>query len=392
MSLIFVSYRRQDTQSATGRLCDKLQAHFGADQVFHDIGSIDAGSSFPKIIASKIAESSVVLVMIGRHWLDAAGGDSRSRLFDPVDYVRLEVEAALQRDVPVIPVLVEGAAMPAASALPESIAALATRQAHEITEQRWQYDTDLLVKQIERSVAPESDSTDDGSTLLQTLMGAVAGWPFEFAQLLLRPRRQPLVLVNRPNAVPRSAVFFTVSHLVAAWLFVLPDFVASVPMFVLEGVPQGVFLLLLIAIPVHLAARLVHAPSHPPTTTMMLAYIQSVAMVLAAAGSALLWTGLTLSNPQFGSSLRSVVYATAPLEARVARVEDLLQTSMGGPFFAAFVVANAIWLYTACGLVASSLAFRDLWRLSWLRAAGFFLLVTLTFTIAGAIIAFAATL
>ncbi len=54
MSLIFVSYRRQDTQSATGRLCDKLQAHFGADQVFHDIESIEAGSDFTATITSKI--------------------------------------------------------------------------------------------------------------------------------------------------------------------------------------------------------------------------------------------------------------------------------------------------------------------------------------------------
>ena len=63
MSLIFVSYRRQDTQSATGRLCDKLQTHFGAEQVFHDIESIEPGSDFAATIESKIAGSSVVLVM-----------------------------------------------------------------------------------------------------------------------------------------------------------------------------------------------------------------------------------------------------------------------------------------------------------------------------------------
>ena len=58
VSLIFVSYRRQDTQSATGRLCDKLQAHFSVDQVFHDIESIAPGSSFPATIVAKIAASS----------------------------------------------------------------------------------------------------------------------------------------------------------------------------------------------------------------------------------------------------------------------------------------------------------------------------------------------
>src|SRR6185503_8116283 len=126
--------------------------------------------------------------------------------------------------------------------------------------------------------------------------------------LLLHPRRRLLALVKQPNAVARSAVFFTISHLGAAWFFVLQDLVASVLGFVLTGVPIAAFILLLTMIPVHFAARLVRAPSHGPTTTMMLAYIQSVAMVLTAAAFALLWVGMTLSNPSFGTSLRTVVY------------------------------------------------------------------------------------
>ena len=318
MALIFVSYRRQDTQSATGRLCDKLQAHFGDDQVFHDIESIDAGADFAATIESKIAASSVVLVMIGPHWASVAGPDGQGRLFNPKDYVRLEIAVALQRGITLIPVLVDGATMPPAAVLPDAIAGLATRQAHEITEQRWQYDSDALVTQLERHVPPQSSSSyQSASTLGRTLFQAVVGWPLDFAQLLLHPRRQLLTHVRQPDALPRSIVFFAIAHLVAAWFFVLQDLVASVLEFVLTGVPVGAFLLLLFMIPVHFSARLVRAPSHAPTTMMMLAYIQSVAMVLIAVAFALMWTGMVLSNPKFASSLRAVLNADLPIAARV---------------------------------------------------------------------------
>jgi len=391
VSLIFVSYRRQDTQSATGRLCDKLQAHFGHDQVFHDIESIDAGSSFPEIIASKIAESSIVLVMIGRHWLDVAGNEGKARLFDPGDYVRLEVAAALERRIPVIPVLVEGAQMPVAAVLPESIAALASRQAHEITEQRWQYDTDLLVKEIERFVAPEGTTMEDAS-LGRTVLQSVVRWPFDFAQLLVRPRRWLNGLLGQPKTLPRATVFFVISQLVAAWLFVLPAFTKSVPLFVLDGVPTGAFILLLVFVPLHLSARLVRVPSHAPSTMVMLAYVQSVAMVLTASGAALMWTGMGLVDSEFGEHLRLALAANLPFEARMSRANEVIQRAMGGPFFAAFVMTNVIWLYTAGWLIVASQAFRDAWRISRLRFAAIVILAALALSIVTALVTFAATL
>ena len=393
MSLIFVSYRRQDTQSATGRLCDKLQAHFSVDQVFHDIESIAPGSSFPATIVAKIAASSIVLVMIGRHWLDSAGNDGRSRLFEPDDYVRLEIATALQRDIPLIPVLVEGAAMPQASALPNAIAGLSNRQAHEISEQRWQYDTDTLVRQLERYVPAEGSSTiQTTSTLGRTLFQSVVGWPFDFAQLLVRPRQQLNALLNQPNVVMRAAVFFALSHIVAGWLFVQEDLVASVPAFVLTGVPEGAFILILVMVLLHLAARLLRAPSHAPTTMMMLAYVQSVAMVLVAGGCELIWTGLTLANPDIGPSMRSAVYTNLPIEVRIARFTEVIQPAVGGPFMAAVALACLIWLFTAGWLVVAIQAFRDMWMISRIRFAAILILVALVLSIASALVVFAGTL
>ncbi len=393
MALIFVSYRRLDTQSATGRLCDKLQTHFDADRVFHDIESIEAGDDFTAAIRSKIAASSVVLVMIGRHWLDAAGPDARPRLFEPGDYVCLEIATALERGIPVIPVLVEGAAMPPASALPPSIAALASRQALEITEQRWQYDSDRLVRQLETLIPSKHKRTEeDTATPGQTLLQAIVGWPSDFVQLLIYPRRHLAALLKQPGFVLRAIVFFALSHTAAAWLFVIEELVASVPMFVLTGAPFAVFLLLFVLVPLHLSARAVGAPSHVPSTMVMLGYIQSVAMVLVATGIAVMWAGLTLGNPDIGSELRPLVYTDLPVESRAASILKLYERSVSGPYLAGFALAMLIWFFTAVWLLVAITAFRDVWRISWLRAVAILMLTAGTLFIAGAFVVFAATL
>ena len=167
-------------------------------------------------------------------------------------------------------------------------------------------------------------------TLPQTLLQSVASWPFDFAQLLVHPRRGLTAqLVTQPNLMTRSVVF-VLSHIVAGWLFVQQDLVASVPAFVLTGVPEGAFILMLVMVPFHLAARLLRAPEpRAPTTMMMLAYVQSVAMVLVAGGSALIWTGLTLANPDIGPSMRSVVYTNLPIEVRIARFTEVIQPVVG---------------------------------------------------------------
>ena len=335
----------------------------------------------------------VVLVMIGRHWLDASGPDGQPRLFDPGDYVCLEIATALEREIPIIPVLVEGAVMPPASALPPSIAALATRHAHEITERRWQYDSDLLVSQLERFVPREHLKMEEGtSTLGQTLLRAVAGWPSDFIQLLMQPRRQLAALVKQPGFFLRALVFFVISHTVAASLFVIKELVASVPIFVLTGAPFGAFILLSVMIPVHLSARAVRAPSHAPTTLVMLGYMQSVAMLLVATGIAVAWAGLMIANPAIGSELRPLAYSDTPIEERRAQITSLFEGAMGRPFLAGFAVAILIWLFTAGWLLVAITAFRDVWKISWPRALLALILTVGMIFVAGAFVVFAATL
>lgn len=387
MSLIFVSYRRQDTQSATGRLCDKLQEHFDATQVFHDIESIAAGADFAATITARVSASAVVLVMIGPRWLDAVGDDGRLRLDDPGDYVRLEVTTALQRRIPIIPVLVEGATMPPASALPHVMGELARHQAHEITERRWQYDSDRLVDELEKYVAPDAARDEAAPGLGAALLQAVIGYPVDFLQLLVRPRREVAALQKRPNAEARAVVFFVISQLIAGGLFVFKDLVVSVPSFVLTGVPVGAFNLLLIVVPLLLAARIVGVPVNTQSTMVVVAYINSIFTVLVAAGVQALWTGLELGAPNIGPALHDAVYTNQPAVERALKLSDIVQSAMGGPFFAAFALTNLIWVYSIGWLAVASLALRDMWRISGPRAAALVILFAMMLVVIFAFVA-----
>src|SRR5215213_5189279 len=148
MPEIFVSYRRSDSTSAAGRLCDHLNARFGAVRVFRDIDSIEAGDDFDRAIGDALRTAVVVIVVIGPRWIDARDDRGRRRLHDPTDYVRREIEIALARDATLLPVLVEAAPPPTPEALPETLRPFARRQALELSDRRWNIDMAALIDRI----------------------------------------------------------------------------------------------------------------------------------------------------------------------------------------------------------------------------------------------------
>jgi hypothetical protein len=150
MAGIFISYRRSDSAGSTGRLMDDLKAQFPDCPVFRDIEAIEAGADFVEAIDAAVKSCSVLLAVIGPRWLSATNKDGKRRIDDPNDFVRLEISAALRRDVRVIPVLVEDATMPSAEELPEDIKAFARRQAHELSDRRWDYDATQLFGALEK--------------------------------------------------------------------------------------------------------------------------------------------------------------------------------------------------------------------------------------------------
>ena len=146
---IFISYRRDDTRADAGRLCDRLEAHFGDAQVFMDIDDIRPGQRFNEVLQRTLDACDVLIVLIGRNWLSARDENGALRLDDEQDFVRMEVQSALERGLEIIPVLVDRASMPSAESLPPALAPLALRQAIEISDARFHQDVDRLVEVLE---------------------------------------------------------------------------------------------------------------------------------------------------------------------------------------------------------------------------------------------------
>lgn len=146
---IFISYRREDTRADAGRLCDRLENHFGDEQVFMDIDDIRPGQNFIDVLHRTLDGCDVMIVLIGQNWLGARDDEGSLRLDDEDDFVRLEVQSALQQGLEIIPVLVNRAQMPSAERLPAALAPLIEYQAMEISDSRFHQDVDRLIEVLE---------------------------------------------------------------------------------------------------------------------------------------------------------------------------------------------------------------------------------------------------
>lgn len=145
---IFISYRRADSEGYAGRIFDYLVERFDKGNVFLDVETIKAGDDFTRDIGDAIGSCHALIALIGPHWLAAADEKGRRRIDQPGDYVRLEIAAALKRNILVIPVLVQGAEMPRPEDLPGELKALHKRSAVEISFDRFVYDMDRLVEAV----------------------------------------------------------------------------------------------------------------------------------------------------------------------------------------------------------------------------------------------------
>jgi hypothetical protein len=154
MSKIFISYRRDDTADIVGRIYDHLiqpTGPFPREAVFIDVEAIPLGINFKKILEDKVKECSLALVVIGPRWVDIKNDQQQRRLDDPRDFVRIEVETALKREIPVIPLLVMGASMPDEQQVPSSLAELAYRNGMAIRpDPDFRTDMARLVKSVQR--------------------------------------------------------------------------------------------------------------------------------------------------------------------------------------------------------------------------------------------------
>jgi TIR domain len=155
MSKIIISYRRADSAAISGRIFDRLASHYGDDAVFMDVDKIPFGTDFREHIRKVLLEGDILLAVIGPNWL-GKGTDGTSRIKDEADPVRVELETALRQKTRLIPVLVDGAAMPSTADLPDALRDLAYLNAAPLDVGRdFRAHMDRLIRSIDEVLGPE---------------------------------------------------------------------------------------------------------------------------------------------------------------------------------------------------------------------------------------------
>ena len=158
---VFLSYRRDDATAHALLLRTTLHEHLPGVHVFMDLDSIEGGQDFAEIIGEALDSCAVLVALIGPQWATLTDEKGRPRLYDPDDWVRLEVQTALDRGVRVIPALVDGARPLRQELLPAELHQLARLNAVELSSRRYEYDADQLVELIQRVLAeaPGTETT-----------------------------------------------------------------------------------------------------------------------------------------------------------------------------------------------------------------------------------------
>lgn len=150
---IFICYRRSDSADITGRIYDRLVDELGRGPIFKDVDSIPLGVDFKEHLDRKVRECSVLLAIMGDHWTEAQDETGKKRLEDPADFVRIEIESALESRIPVIPLLVRGAQMPDEEDLPSSLRKLVYMNGVPIRpDPDFHHDMDRLISGLKKYI------------------------------------------------------------------------------------------------------------------------------------------------------------------------------------------------------------------------------------------------
>ena len=149
---IFINYRRDDARAYAGWLHDALKDEFGSGTLFLDINNTPPGIDWVDYLDRQLSVSDIFLAIIGSNWLNAKDESGNRRLEDPTDRVAGEIVAALKRDIPVMPILVDGARFPPQQQLPEPLRPLARRQAVEVRSAQFDRDVQALAHEIRDAI------------------------------------------------------------------------------------------------------------------------------------------------------------------------------------------------------------------------------------------------
>src|SRR5580692_509664 len=165
MPKIAISYRRADSEAMTGRIFDRLIAHYGKEAIFRDIDDIPPGIDFRVHINQTLLKTHILLAIVGPQWLGMASDGGADRIQEESDPVRVEVETALRRRVPLIPVLIGSTRMPNSDQLPPSLKDFSFRNAVRVdTGQDFDYHMDRLIRSIDTILGQTPKSPPSGET------------------------------------------------------------------------------------------------------------------------------------------------------------------------------------------------------------------------------------
>jgi len=221
MAGIFINYRRDDVPGVAGRLFDHLAARFSRRSIFMDVDAMKPGMDFVKQLDTQVSQCDVLLAVIGPHWYDAKDQDGHRRLDSDTDYVRIELASALKRDIPVIPLLVDGAVMPAAGGLPDDLKSLTRRHALELRHTRFDADALAVMRALEELVPTRRIPWRAGAAVVIVVamvvatVGAVVTLgpnPFDKFRLRGNPPAAPTPASPTPSSPPKPSSAPTVEQ------------------------------------------------------------------------------------------------------------------------------------------------------------------------------------
>lgn len=146
---IFINYRRADSADVSGRIYDRLVEEYGVDSIFKDVDSIPFGIDFREYLDNSVKECDLLLVVIGNKWLKILDEEGNRRIDNESDFVRIEIESALKREKPVIPLFVHNASPPDMDLLPKGLKNLAYRNGLPIrSDPDFHFDMNRLISGI----------------------------------------------------------------------------------------------------------------------------------------------------------------------------------------------------------------------------------------------------
>ncbi len=236
---VFLSYRREETRHLAGRLADRLTEQLGPGQVFMDVDTIEPGADFATTIAREVASCRILIALIGPTWATITGRRRRSRLEDPDDLVVLEIRAALDREIPVIPVLVDGARMPGRGELPQTLQGLARRNAVRLDHDTFRSDVAVVLSAVDRILSTPAPTTPEPTVSIETsLTGRAPEPPPQRAAVPNSLEVPPTGREKGTGAHPRSP---SISFSPISWLRARPRLLTAIV--ITSAVAVGIALL-----------------------------------------------------------------------------------------------------------------------------------------------------